>query len=186
MQIDFALQNIVKTDEISVAYRADGPFDQTDLTSTLFLDIHQHHLTICGCDRPYHCVQLFRRCIIDKRVYHSLIYSRRNSSISYFVQYRQSQSGIGFGKIKFFLTLNCEKYALIEHYEIKNKFSEFFRSSFYYHSLRKSIDFFFFVLYSSASSTHCVPISSIENYCIVFQKTPHIIVTPLSIDYEHD
>ncbi|CAF1278892.1 unnamed protein product [Rotaria sordida] len=186
IRIDFALRNVAKTNEPASLCSVDGPFDQTELTPTLFLDIHQHHLIVCGCDKPYQCVQVFRRCMIDKKVYHSLIYFRRNSSISYFVQYRQNQNGINFGKIKFFFTSNHGRYAFIEHHEIKTKFSKFFKSSSYYDLLCKSIDYFFFVLHSSVSSTHCVPISSIENYCIVFENTHHIIVTPLSIDYEHD
>ncbi len=175
----------MSTNESFTSHSANGPFDQTELTSSLLLDISQHHLLVCGCDKPYQCVQVFRRCIIDKKVYHSLIYSRRNSTISYFVQYYENNE-INIGKIKLFFTSNNGEYALIEHHGIKTKFSDFFKSSSYYKLLCKSIDYFFFVLYSHTSLVHCVPISSIENYCVVFEKNHHMIVTPLSIYYEHD
>ncbi len=175
-----------EVNESSISHGVDGPFDQTELTAALFHDINQHHLIVCGCDKPYQCVVVFRRCVIAEKVYHSLIYSRRNSTVSYFVQYRKNQNDINFGKIKLFFTSNNQKYALIEHHGIKTKFSNFIKSSSYYGLLCKSIDYFFFVLYSDTSTIHCIPISSIENYCVVFEKTDHIIVTPLSISYEHD
>jgi hypothetical protein len=176
----------MSTNEPITSHGVDGPFDQTELTSSLLNDINQHHLLVCGCNKPYQCVLVFCRCIIDRKTYHSLIYSRRNSTISYFVQYRQNGNDINFGKIKCFFTTNSGKYALIEHHGIKTKFSNFFESSSYYDLLRKSIDYFFFVLYFHVSAVHCIPISCIENYCIVFEKNHHIIVTPLSVYYEHD
>ncbi|CAF1205337.1 unnamed protein product [Adineta steineri] len=185
-EIDFALRNIIQINDPSTSHGPDGPFDQAELTLALFNDINQHHLMVCSCNKPYQCIQIFRRCMVDKKIYHSLIYSRRKSSVSYFVQYRQNQYDNCFGKIKFFFTINNENYAVIENHEVKTKFSQFFKSSSYYNLLAKTIDYFFFVLCTSVSSIQCVSLSSIENYCIVFENIHHFIVTPLSIDYEHD
>lgn len=67
-------------------------------------DLIQHHLTVCNCDKPDHCARIYRRCIADKKVYHSLIYTRRNATVSFFVQYHTKQGDSSFGKIRYFFT----------------------------------------------------------------------------------
>lgn len=149
-------------------------------------DIIKHHLTVCNCGKPDQCACIYRRCIIDKKVYHSLLYARRNSTISFFVQYYINQVGSSFGKIRYFFTANNNTFAVIDHHEIKKKFSNLFVSTSYYELLRKSIDSFFYVVYSESSTVHCVPITLIRNHCIIFEMSNCIIVTPISAYGEHD
>lgn len=164
----------------------DGPIDEVDLSSSMVQDIIQSHRMICNCDKLDQCVHIFRRCVIDRKMYHSLIYSRRNSTISYFVQYYEKQEDCKFGKIRYFFTSNDKTFAVIDHYKVKNNFSEFFISTPYYKLLRKSINTFFHVLSSHSSSVNCVPVALIRNHCIIFEMTNYIIVTPLSAYDEHD
>ncbi|CAF1295528.1 unnamed protein product [Rotaria sordida] len=185
-EIDFALRNRASSNYSSSLQIIDGPLDKVNLTSSMIHDVTQCHLMTCSCDKPEQCIRVYRRCMIDKRIYHSLIYSRRNSTVSFFIQYNRNQDDSNFGKIRYFFTSNNETFAVIEHHEIKNKFSQFFNLTSYYDLLRKSIDSFFYVLYSKAFSLHYVPITSIRNHCIIFEMTDYIIVTPISVYGEHD
>lgn len=119
-------------------------------------------------------------------MFHSLIYTRRNSTTSFFVQYRYNGTDYNFGKIRLFFTLKEDTFALIEHHSVQKKFSDFFLCSKYHELLRKSIDVFFFVLMPQLSALRCVSINEIENHCICFQFLNSIIVTPLSVSHEHD
>ncbi|CAF1171092.1 unnamed protein product [Rotaria sordida] len=186
IRIDFALRNRASSNYSSSLQIIDGPLDKVNLTSSMIHDVTQCHLMTCSCDKPEQCIRVYRRCMIDKRIYHSLIYSRRNSTVSFFIQYNRNQDDSNFGKIRYFFTSNNETFAVIEHHEIKNKFSQFFNLTSYYDLLRKSIDSFFYVLYSKAFSLHYVPITSIRNHCIIFEMTDYIIVTPISVYGEHD
>ena len=141
---------------------------------------------VCSCNKSDQCVRIYRRCVIDKKAYRSLIYSRRNSTINFFVQYYQKEENSNFEKIRYFFTPNNETFAVIDHYEVKNKFSEFFISTSYYELLRKSIDSFFYVLYSHTSKVYCVPMSFIKNHCIIFEMVDYVIVNPLSVYSKHD
>ena len=117
-------------------------------------DIIEHHLVVCNCGKLDQCLRTCRRCIIDTKVYHSLIYTRRNSTISFFVQYYTNQDDSNFGKIRYFFTSNNDTFAVIDHRESKKKFSNFFISTSYCELLRKSLDSFFYVLYSESSVVH--------------------------------
>ncbi|CAF3601711.1 unnamed protein product [Rotaria socialis] len=94
-EIDFALRNKASSHDATDEKNIDGPLDQTDLSSMTH-DIIQHHLT----------------------VYHSLIYTRRNSTISFLVQYYTNQGDPSFGKIRYFFTSNNKTYAVIDHHEV--------------------------------------------------------------------
>lgn len=185
-QIDFALRNMRSANDSSTSHDTDGPCDQAELTASLVDDMALHHTCICGCSDPDQCMVLFRRCVIKKRMFHSLMYFRRNSAVSYFVLYRRYKSDLSFGKIRVFFTFNREAFAFIEHHRMRNKFSEFLALSPYHEVLSKPIDCFYFVLHQKSSSLHCVCINSIENHCIVNEVNDCLIVTPLSSYNEHD
>jgi hypothetical protein len=170
----------------SPSHDVDGPCDQAELTCSLVDDMALHHASLCGCSDLDQCMVLFRRCVIKKRMFHSLIYVRRNSAVSYFMLYRRYEADLSFGKIRVFFTFNEETFALIEHHRMRNSFSEFLALSPYYEVLSKPIDFFYFVLHRKSSSVHCVSINSIENHCIVNEMHDCLIVTPLSSCNEHD
>ncbi|CAF4578955.1 unnamed protein product, partial [Rotaria socialis] len=112
-EIDFALRNKASSHDATDEKNIDGPLDQTDLSSMTH-DIIQHHLTVCNCGNFDQCLRIYRRCVIDKNVYHSLIYTRRNSTISFLVQYYTNQGDPSFGKIRYFFTSNNKTYAIIK------------------------------------------------------------------------
>ncbi|CAF3190019.1 unnamed protein product, partial [Rotaria socialis] len=116
-EIDFALRNKASSHDATDEKNIDGPLDQTDLSSMTH-DIIQHHLTVCNCGNFDQCLRIYRRCVIDKNVYHSLIYTRRNSTISFLVQYYTNQGDPSFGKIRYFFTSNNKTYAVIDHHEV--------------------------------------------------------------------
>ena len=156
-------------DHSSSIQNADGSLDQVDSPPNKTQDIIQHHRMVCRCNKPDQCVRIYRRCVVDKKVYHSLVYSRRNSTISFFVQYYQKQENSNFGKIRYFYISNNETFAVIDHYEVKNKFSEFFISTSYYELLRRFIDPFFYARYSHTSEVYCVSMSFIKTI-VLFSK----------------
>ena len=180
------MRNVTSTNTTSTANNMDGPLDREMSNRSAFDDVHQHHISSCGCEEPHQCMVIFRRCVIDGKMFHSLIYTRRGSTVSYFVQYRHHFNDKSFGKIRFFFSLNQETFALIENHPPQAQFSEFLSNSLYCQLLSKPIDSFYFVLSNESSSTHCVPVNCIENHCIVFERPNCILVTPLSICHEHD
>ncbi|CAF1134088.1 unnamed protein product [Adineta steineri] len=95
-EIDFVLQNITLPNNSQNSHYVNGTIDPTQATASMLRDIHRHHLNMCGCDKPDECVRIFRRCLIDRKMYHSLIYFRRNLSVSYFVQYHNKQDILSF------------------------------------------------------------------------------------------
>jgi hypothetical protein len=180
------MRNITSTNSSSIVDQSDGPLDRAVLKPSAFDDVNQFHGSSCGCEEPDQCMVVFHRCIIDGRMFHSLLYTRRGTSVSYFVQYRHHLNNKNFGKIRLFFSSNRVTFALIEHHPMKAKFSEFLSSSPHLQLLSKSINSFFFVLSLDPSSVHCVPVNCIENHCIVFERPNFALVTPLSICHEHD
>lgn len=147
---------------------------------------YRYHSSLCDCDEPNHCLVFYQRCIINKRMFHSLVYNRPNSTVNYFVQYHYDGSVVNFGKVQYFFVLEQETFAMIEHHTVESRFSDFFSSSSYHQLLMKSIDNFFFVLAIQSFESHCVSVNSIVNHCVCFDHPNHIVVTPLSYSFEHD
>ena len=143
---------------------------------------HEH---VCECDQPTTCITIFNRCIIKSKTYHSLSYTNRQSTISYFVQYFNDNQNTLFGSIELFFTYKGSSFALINYHSAKHLFSDVFRSTPYYYILSKCIYMYFYILQSKSSSFHYVPIQNILNLCIVFENYNLLIVTPISKCYEH-
>lgn len=180
------MRNINSANTPSIADCKDGPLDRDMSNRNALNYVNQYHLSVCGCENPEQCVIIFRRCIIDGKMFHSLLYTRRGSTVSYFVRYRHHPNENSFGKIHFFFSFKEETFALIENHSAKDKFSHFFSHSRYSQLLSKSIDSFYCVLSKDFSSMHCVSVNSIENHCIVFERPDCLLVTPLSTYHEHD
>ncbi|CAF2085091.1 unnamed protein product [Rotaria magnacalcarata] len=119
--------------------------------------------------------------MILRIIYHSLIYKKRQLSVSYFVKY-----GSLFGTIMTFIACNGKQYALIKRYEVKNLFSNCFVSSKYYSLLLISIDEFFFVLEKTSSQVDVVDAYSSLDICIVIEEVDSFVVSPMSAYHEHD
>ena len=166
--------------------KTDNPFDVLINIDEVVKDIAVHHQILCGCDKINSCVVVYRRCLIKTTVYHSLAYLKRRSTISYFVQYVDSKRNTVFGSIKFFFTYRGQTFALINHHPSRDLFSNQFVSSEYHPLLCKCIDIYFHLLVMNSSSVSCIPIDNVQNMCVVFEKKDYLIVTPLSIGYEHD
>ncbi|CAF1489614.1 unnamed protein product [Adineta steineri] len=66
------------------------------------------HKQLCDCKQVNDCFNIYRRFIINKQMYHSLLYNKRGRSLSYFVQYFTDQMCTKFGTIEFFLTIRSQ------------------------------------------------------------------------------
>jgi hypothetical protein len=140
------------------------------------------HTKICNCHDFNKCMKFYRRFKNKKQiVYHSLAYTRRQSSISFFIKY-----GTLFGSIITFMSCNDKQYAIIKRYSTKKRFSDYFSSSVYYKLLSKSIDVFFFVLEKSSFQLDVIDIHSSMQICIVIEEDDCFIVSPLLVYHEHD
>ncbi|CAF1092675.1 unnamed protein product, partial [Didymodactylos carnosus] len=80
--IDFSLHN--KT-ERKIA--PNGLTDETNQNADTYGDLDRYHQQICGCNTINKCIAVYRRCVIRDHMYHSLLYNKRQTSVSYFVQY---------------------------------------------------------------------------------------------------
>ncbi|CAF4840063.1 unnamed protein product [Rotaria socialis] len=115
--IDFSINNKKKP-----VTTVDGPKDIMDQYADQFEEADQCHSLVCHqCDQLNSCIAIYRRFIICQRVFHSLIYQKRQQSVSYFVQYlfNNDLKQRRFGMIKFFFIYRSQGYAAIEHYPIK-------------------------------------------------------------------
>ena len=140
------------------------------------------HEKCCGCWDTKNCIQFYRRFRNQRQiVYHSLAYTKRQSSMSYFVKY-----GSFFGAIIVFIHCNGKQYAIINRYSIKKKFSDYLISSNYYNVLLKSIDSFFFVLEKQSHHVDITDIISITDMCILIEEENSFVVSPISSSHEHD
>ncbi|CAF4887806.1 unnamed protein product, partial [Rotaria magnacalcarata] len=138
--IDFSLHNKpTKTKAI---------IEKIDLVNDAVDKYHDIHAQLCDCEQLHKCFNIYRRFIIKDRMFHSLMYNKRGKSVSYFIQYSIDQRHYYFGTIEyFFFLLSKEKsYAVVNLYPVKEKYSDYFRLSKYYHLLKKPLDSFFFVL----------------------------------------
>ncbi|CAF4012453.1 unnamed protein product, partial [Rotaria magnacalcarata] len=63
------------------------------------------HVELCDCEQIHQCFRLYRRFIINDRIFHSLIYKKRGKSNSYFIQYSFDQRHYQFGSIQCFISL---------------------------------------------------------------------------------
>jgi hypothetical protein len=141
---------------------------------------------LCDCRQYSLCVAIYRRCKIKRRVYHSLLYVKRQSTISYFVEYVDDKQKKCYGSVKLFFTCRGRAFALINHHPSHRMFSDFFSSSRYHPVLSKCIDVYFHFLTTGSSFLDCISIDGIVNICIIFETADGLIVTPLSTGYEHD
>ena len=122
------MRNITSTNTSSTEDQLVAPLDRELLKLSAFDDVNQFHSSSCGCEEPDQCMVVFHRCIIDGRMFHSFLYIRRDSSVSYFVQYRHRLNNNNFGKIRLFFSSTRVTFALIEQHPKKAKFSELFSS----------------------------------------------------------
>lgn len=181
--IDFSLQN-AKQHTATV----NGPLDQCFIPSNRFDMISTYHNSLCDCDQLNSCCKVYRRYSIHEKIFHSLIYTRRMNSVSYFVRYR---SGIDmepdrFGMIDLFFTCNDRGYAAIMNHRVNAQFSDRFKESSYYRSLRIPIDYFYHLVEKIHRHVDLVPVDLIINHCIIVEQNDHLLVTDVLSYDEHD
>jgi hypothetical protein len=166
--------------------RPEGAFDISNITMNKIEELSTWHENVCGCDETTTCVIVYRRCLIRNQIYHSLHYSKRQSTVSYFVQYTTNDHDSLFGSIKYFFTYKGSSFALINNHPSLKQFSDIFISSSYHALLSECINSYFYIIGTNGSSFHHVPMQKILNLCIVFKEDDFIIVTPISAAHEHD
>jgi hypothetical protein len=165
---------------------ADGAFDRTSSTSELWNLVSAFHGTTCCCNDQTNCIQLLRRCQIQRKTLHSLAYMKRGSSVSYFVEYHDDQRRNLFGAVRIFFKCCDRSYCIIEKHSNRGLFSDRFASSPYHSLLRKTLDVFFHSLSLQPSSVAIVGVTNVIDMCLVFEDNQSLIATPLSSSYEHD
>ena len=180
--IDFFLQHRVEV------HQKDGPVDPSGEVPDQTTYAYACHRRVCDCDQINRCIVIYRRCVIRERVYHSLIYKRSPKSISYFVEYYSDETihQPTYGTIQCFFTCNNESFALIQRHAMKQLYSDRFRSSTYYRSLKRSLDSLFVVLDNAPTRSDVITVKNISRHCIVFDKKNELIVTAISAYDEHD
>lgn len=144
------------------------------------------HKRICGCNDWSRCVRLYRRCKLRRKIFHSLVYTKRGSTLSYFVQYADEQHKNFFGVVLVFFTCLGFSYAVIERHADQGFFSDRFCSSPYHSILEKTLNVYFHSLNPQPSDIDIIHIENLIGLCIVFEDTRSLIVTPLSACHEHD
>lgn len=181
--IDFCLHDKKKQNTV-----VDGPCDPTDTPRNSYGYLKEFHSRVCGCDHFVLCVKAYRRYIIHQRMYHSLLYTKRQSSISYIVQYISTFNDPKkrFGIVDLFFISNGFSYAAIKYYPFKQLYSEFFQGSSYYQLLKEPIDRLYFVLDKCYCELEIVSVERILNHCIVIEKKHYLLVTNILSYNEHD
>jgi hypothetical protein len=147
------------------------------------------HAQVCDCDQPRQCIIIYKRFNDSNgHTFHSMMYSRRGRSISYFTEYRAINKSRRYGAIVLFYSTNngTKSFALIDRYRPKRAFSDHFKKSKYYSRLKAPLDSLFFVLENSSTSRDIIRTDFIVKHCIVFQQDDCKIVTPVSTYDEHD
>ncbi|CAF1331592.1 unnamed protein product [Didymodactylos carnosus] len=185
--IDVFLQDDVIYEDGVVDYSKTLPVDCIDRFEVVDEIVVQCHRRLCNCDNVNSCISVFRRHFIRGFMYHSLLYNKRQTSVSYFVADRNNNDQLNFGKILLFFKLKDKMFSLIESYEEKHKFSDFFINTRFYNNICKVIDLYFFVVQKiSCHVKRVVPVQSILRHCIVFDSNDALVVTPVSRLDEHD
>jgi hypothetical protein len=182
--IDFAIHNKKQT-----ITTVDGPQDQTNQHADQYEDADLFHSLLCGsCDRLNACFTIYRRFIIHQQMFHSLMYNKRQQSVSYFVQYlfNIDNKDRRFGIINYFFTHKNQGYAVIRQYPIKCLYSTCFKKSKYYRLLKTPLDSLFFILEKNCQQTDLVQTDWIVGHCIVTEMANSLFIVPVLSYNEHD
>ncbi len=167
-----------------------GPLDLFTLSNgnPLFYKLLNSHKQLCGCNNFRECIKPYRRCVVSKIMYHSLQYTKRKSTISYFVRYLFRPNMFEFGMIEVFFRYQGQTYALVKNFQVVNAFSDYLTDSHYYELLKQPINKFFFVL-KKTNNNSIVSVEKLEKHMILFEDIPQkglILATPVSSMNEHD
>lgn len=185
--IDFALhvQNYRVEDQIKVK-----PVDlYININVNNYPSIVQYHQRICRCSNLLTCISTYRRCLINNRMFHSLIYKKRGKSNSYFISYNKSTTDNikYFGRIILFFSCLNRTYATVQRYTQIRSFSSLFKSSPYFFLLEKSLDNLFFLLSKEPTDLQdIVDVDYVFKHCIVFDFQDKLVATEVSAYHEHD
>ncbi|CAF3411283.1 unnamed protein product [Rotaria socialis] len=182
--VDFTIHNQPNSHSSSRTIEVDRLVDVHE--SSISGALQEYHNALCSCDKIDQCVSIYRRCQLKHMVYHSLLYRRRGSSVSYFVQYSKGHDDNLFGKIDLFFKCNNKNFALIHNHRLKYLFTDYFLSSNYHDIFLKALNVYFYVLHHTSTLTDVVTVDNISNMCVVFTFNDSLVVTPLSSSYEHD
>jgi hypothetical protein len=185
--IDFELHN--HPGDSGPHIDCDGPSD-----GVRSFDFSHHRSVVlvhdqsCTCQSVNSCVNGFQRYRISRKCFHSLAYSRRQKSVSYFVRCQKENCvEFLFGKIVIFFTHGGSTFALLQVHPVQSYCSDFFQASESYFLLKKPLDRLFFLLsLSPLPELEACPIDLLLDHCIVFSHEKHLIVTPVSSYDEHN
>lgn len=156
--------------------------------NSVFPELFNYHKKNCDCNNYHACFKTYHRCLIGKKMYHSLQYVKRKNTISYFIKYAIGGDNFEFGAIKVFFQYKQQTYALVQNFQRVNAFSDYLKESRYYNLLKQSIDTFYFVL-KKTNINRFILVKDIEKHMIIFQGILNkdlILATPISSITEHD
>jgi hypothetical protein len=162
------------------------PMSNSDRSSVELRNFHERN---CACGSFKLCINPFARCVINRRMYHSLRYAKRHLSVSYLVQYRSNDSHHRrFGKIHIFFSHNQQTWVLIQIYKELGGLSEYLKAGTHYQLIRQPLDSFYIIV-TETSEFRVLSAERIVNHLIVFEgiiEHPAVLVTPVSSSFEHD
>lgn len=181
--IDFVLNGRHKTEKVN-----DGPRDRSSVSPSSIPSIIEFHSRFCRCEKIDQCCTLFRRCIINERMFHSLLFLRRQNAISYFVTYSNDDDDtlIHFGIIECFFIWKLDCYAIIKHHPIRHRASYLLKLSPYYELLKEPIDRLYYVLEKFDDRFDIVDVTQIRNHCIIVEKPNYLFASAVLSYDEHD
>lgn len=181
--LDFFIQ-----DKKKEAATEDGPYDRSSTLASTCEFIDRFHTDRCDCGQLNSCCTTYDRYSIDGNMFHSERYSKRKSSVSYFVQFTldDDQDHIRFGSIQWFFICQGIGHAVIQCHRTASLYSDCFKNSPYYHILREPVDRLYFLLEKVPFRDHIVRTDSITNHCVIVEKNDHLFTSSILSYDEHD
>ena len=146
------------------------------------------HDQLCRCRQSHDCMKIYKRLVINRRVFHSLLYAKRGESISYMIQYTGEDGDFEFGIIEYFfnLIIDGKFYAVVDQWRLTIPYSRHLVHSKYFHLLKEPLDSFFFVVDKRSIGKKFISTDAIIKHCILFEIDNDAFVTPISCYDEHD
>jgi hypothetical protein len=144
----------------------------------------------------YNYFHLSSRCIIKKKLFHSLFYKRKGKIDSYSVCFCYGENE-RFGKIEKFISIDSKIYAFIHMFPVYNNKCDFPKFDFSNHQNidKKEIDVnalfdlfskFYFRFNENEHYLKLIPIDNIICHCLIVHSKFNFYFTKLAYCFEHD
>ena len=128
-------------------------------------------------------IKLYLRFKDKFSTYHSFLYGKRFTCISYLVSYNDNHKRIQYGNIIVFYTFNNVRYSLIQQYHRADiNISDSLELS---NELKAIVDLFYPVCFLSDTYV-TIPIDGIVNKCVSVPFQQYVCISERRVSFEHD